>query len=92
MLRRVCRRFPGFCLSYLTAFCGSNPQGNVEDEMVPLVFRHLPAGTSVKVMSQWAQVGQGLCCMQRLRHALSSQVLARQVPVHVQMQGRQCCC
>jgi hypothetical protein len=24
--------------------------------MVPLVFRHLPAGTSVKVMSQWAQV------------------------------------
>uniref|UniRef100_A0A383W053 Lipase n=1 Tax=Tetradesmus obliquus TaxID=3088 RepID=A0A383W053_TETOB len=51
----ICRRFPWFCLGYLTTFCGSNPRGNVEEEMVPLVFGHLPAGTSVKVMSQWAQ-------------------------------------
>lgn len=55
----ACRRFPWFCLGYLTTFCGSNPRGNVEEEMVPLVFGHLPAGTSVKVMSQWAQVGAG---------------------------------
>jgi hypothetical protein len=46
-------------MSYLTAFAGSNPRGNVEEGMVPLVFRHLPAGSSVKVMSQWAQVGEG---------------------------------
>jgi hypothetical protein len=46
-------------MSYLTAFAGSNPRGNVEDSMVPLVFKHLPAGTSVKVMSQWAQVREG---------------------------------
>eukprot|EP00882_Tetradesmus_deserticola_P020590 GHRQ01022248.1.p1 GENE.GHRQ01022248.1~~GHRQ01022248.1.p1 ORF type:complete len:308 (+),score=88.92 GHRQ01022248.1:1030-1953(+) len=51
----VCRRYPSFCLGYLTAFCGSNPRGNVADGMVPLVVRHLPAGTNVKVMSQWAQ-------------------------------------
>eukprot|EP00775_Hariotina_reticulata_P012811 gene12811-12939_t len=40
---------------YLTVFCGHNPNGNVNPELVPLVFKHLPAGTSVQVMAHWAQ-------------------------------------
>ena len=43
-------------MGYLTAFCGKNPTGNIDPELVPLVFQHLPAGTSVNVMAHWAQV------------------------------------
>eukprot|EP00878_Enallax_costatus_P015740 GHUV01016491.1.p1 GENE.GHUV01016491.1~~GHUV01016491.1.p1 ORF type:complete len:441 (+),score=103.72 GHUV01016491.1:747-2069(+) len=51
----ICRRFPRFCMGYLTAFCGKNPKGNLDPELVPLVFQHLPAGTSVNIMAHWAQ-------------------------------------
>jgi len=38
-------------------FCGHNPSGSeLRPELVPLVFQHLPAGTSVQVMAHWAQV------------------------------------
>jgi hypothetical protein len=47
---------PQLCLHFLTGFCGVNPTGNIEPSLIPTIFQHLPAGTSVQVMSHWAQV------------------------------------
>lgn len=54
--RHHLRHIPRLCLHFLTSFCGSNPTGNIAPSLVPTVFKFLPAGTSVQVMSHWAQV------------------------------------
>jgi lysosomal acid lipase/cholesteryl ester hydrolase/gastric triacylglycerol lipase len=48
-------RLPRLCLLFLTSFCGANPRGNIDASLLPRVFGFLPAGTSVRVMSHWAQ-------------------------------------
>jgi hypothetical protein len=52
---------PQLCLHFPTSFCGKNPTpNNIEPSLVPTIFQYLPAGTSVQVMSHWAQVSQSL--------------------------------
>jgi hypothetical protein len=53
--RHPCRHVPQLCLHFLTSLCGQNPSGNVEPGLIPTIFQHLPAGTSVQGMSHWAQ-------------------------------------
>lgn len=53
------RVVPQLCLHFLTAFCGRNPTGNVDPELIPRIFQHLPAGSSVFNMNHWGQVRRG---------------------------------
>lgn len=55
-MQPMCKHAPRSCLIYLTVMCGKNPTENIDLTLLPLVFQHLPAGTSVQNMAHWAQV------------------------------------
>jgi len=55
--QRVCGWLPWLCSLYMTAVCGSNPNGNLEGATVSLLMGNLPVGTSVFNLVHWSQVG-----------------------------------